>query len=59
MRPVADLINTPSIFSVIVAVLAGGSALQLLLNVVLLIVVGAAGLRTQRVIWQRRSSART
>jgi uncharacterized hydrophobic protein (TIGR00271 family) len=103
VRPVADLINTPSIFSVIVAVLAGlvgvvsltearanaligvfisvttipaaasvgvsiaysswreagGSALQLLLNVVLLIVVGAAGLRTQRVIWQRRSSVRT
>jgi uncharacterized hydrophobic protein (TIGR00271 family) len=95
-RPVADLINTPNIFSVIVAVLAGlvgvvsltesranaligvfisvttipaaasigisiaysswheagGSALQLLLNVVLLIVVGAAGLRTQRAIWR-------
>ena len=88
MRPVADLIDAPNIFSVIVAVLAGlvgvvsltearanaligvfisvttipaaasagvsiaysswseagGSALQLLLNVVLLIVVGAAGL---------------
>jgi uncharacterized hydrophobic protein (TIGR00271 family) len=100
MRPVADLINTPNIFSVIVAVLAGlvgvvsltesranaligvfisvttipaaadvgvsiaystwheagGSALQLLLNVVLLIVVGAAGLRTQLMIWRRRSS---
>ena len=99
VRPVADLINTPNIFSVIVAVLAGmvgvvsltearanaligvfisvttipaaasvgvsiaysswsearGSLLQLLLNVVLLIVVGAAGLRTQRAIW--RSSA--
>jgi uncharacterized hydrophobic protein (TIGR00271 family) len=95
VRPVADLINTPDIFSVIVAVLAGlvgvvsltearanaligvfisvttipaaasvgvsiaysswgearGSLLQLLLNVVLLIVVGAAGLRTQRAIW--------
>jgi uncharacterized hydrophobic protein (TIGR00271 family) len=95
VRPVADLINTPNIFSVIVAVLAGlvgvvsltearanaligvfisvttipaaasvgvsiaysswseagGSVLQLLLNVVLLIVVGAAGLRTQRAIW--------
>lgn len=101
VRPVADLINTPNIFSVIVAVLAGlvgvvsltearanaligvfisvttipaaasvgvslaysswgearGSLLQLLLNVVLLIVVGAAGLRTQRAIWRRRSSA--
>jgi uncharacterized hydrophobic protein (TIGR00271 family) len=98
VRPVADLINTPNIFSVIVAVLAGlvgvvsltesranaligvfisvttipaaasigisiaysswrearGSALQLLLNVVLLIVVGAAGLRAQRAIWRRR-----
>jgi len=99
VRPVADLINTPNIFSVIVAVLAGlvgvvsltesranaligvfisvttipaaasigvsiaysswseagGSVLQLLLNVVLLIVVGAAGLRAQRAIWRRRS----
>jgi len=98
VRPVADLINTPNIFSVIVAVLAGlvgvvsltesradaligvlisvttvpaaasvgvsiayaswgeagGSVEQLLLNVVLLIVVGAAGLRTQRAIWRRR-----
>jgi uncharacterized hydrophobic protein (TIGR00271 family) len=95
VRPVADLINSPNVFSVIVAVLAGlvgvvsltearanaligvfisvttipaaasaglsiaysswtearGSVFQLLLNVVLLIVVGAAGLRTQRVIW--------
>jgi hypothetical protein len=33
---------------------AGGSALQLLLNVVLLIVVGAAGLSAQRVLWARR-----
>jgi uncharacterized hydrophobic protein (TIGR00271 family) len=100
VRPVADLINTPNIFSVIVAVLAGmvgvvsltearanaligvfisvttipaaasvgvsiaysswgearGSVFQLLLNVVLLIVVGAAGLRIQRAIWRRRSS---
>jgi uncharacterized hydrophobic protein (TIGR00271 family) len=99
VRPVADLINTPNVFSVIVAVLAGlvgvisltearanaligvfisvttipaaasvgvsiaysswseagGSVLQLLLNVVLLIVVGAAGLRLQRAIWRRRS----
>ena len=31
---------------------AGGSALQLLLNVVLLIVVGAGGLSTQRAIWR-------
>ena len=99
VRPVADLINTPNIFSVIVAMLAGlvgvvsltearanaligvfisvttipaaasvgisiaylswseagGSMLQLLLNVVLLIVVGAAGLRTQRAIWRWRA----
>ena len=99
VRPVADLINTPNIFSVIVAVLAGlvgvvsltearanaligvfisvttipaaasvgisiaysswrearGSAFQLLLNVVLLIVVGAVGLRTQRAIWRHSS----
>jgi len=98
VKPVADLINTPNIFSVIVAVLAGvvgvvsltqaranaligvfisvttipaaasvgisiaysswreagGSMLQLLLNVVLLIAVGAAGLRAQRAIWHRR-----
>jgi uncharacterized hydrophobic protein (TIGR00271 family) len=98
VRPVADLINTPNIFSVIVAVLAGlvgvvsltearanaligvfisvttipaaasvgvslaysswgearGSVLQLLLNVILLIAVGAAGLRAQRAIWRRR-----
>jgi uncharacterized hydrophobic protein (TIGR00271 family) len=98
-RPVSDLINTPNIFSVIVAILAGivgvvsltesranaligvfisvttipaaadlgvsiaysswsearGSALQLLLNVALLILVGAAGLRTQRAIWRRRA----
>jgi len=98
-RPVADLINSPDIFSVIVAVLAGlvgvvsltearanaligvfisvttipaaaaigvslaysdwsdarGSVFQLLLNVVLLIAVGAAGLRAQRTIWRRHS----
>jgi uncharacterized membrane protein len=92
VRPVAELINTPNVFSVIVAVLAGvvgvvsltesranaligvfisvttipaaasvglsiaysswseagGSMLQLLLNVILLIVVGAAGLSSQR-----------
>jgi uncharacterized membrane protein len=34
---------------------AGGSALQLLLNVVLLIAVGAAGLSAQRNIWRRRA----
>jgi len=34
---------------------AGGSTLQLLLNVALLIVVGAAGLTTQRAIWRRSS----
>ncbi len=98
VRPVADLINTPNVFSVIVAILAGlvgvisltesranaligvfisvttipaaasvgvsvayaswseawGSLLQLLLNVVLLTVVGAGGLSTQRMIWRRR-----
>jgi uncharacterized hydrophobic protein (TIGR00271 family) len=98
IRPVSDLINTPNVFSVVVAVLAGivgvvsltesranaligvfisvttvpaaadigvslafgswheagGSALQLLLNVVLLIAVGAAGLNAQRAIWRRR-----
>ncbi len=31
-----------------------GSLMQLLLNVVLLIVVGAAGLSAQRQIWRRR-----
>ena len=99
VRPVAELINSPDIYSVIVAVLAGlvgvvsltesranaligvfisvttipaaasiglslafanwhdarGSVAQLLLNVVLLIVVGAAGLSTQRFIWSRMS----
>ena len=32
---------------------AGGSTVQLLLNVILLIVVGAAGLSTQRAVWRR------
>jgi len=102
-RPVANLINSPDVFSVIVAVLAGlvgvvsltesrinaligvfisvttipaaasvglsiaysdwseagGSALQLLLNVVLLIAVGAAGLSAQRRIWRRHSAVPT
>lgn len=97
VRPVADLINTPNVFSVVVAILAGlvgvisltesranaligvfisvttipaaasigvsvayaswseawGSLEQLLLNVVLLTVVGAGGLSTQRIIWRR------
>lgn len=100
VRPVAELINSPNVYSVIVAVLAGlvgvvsltesranaligvfisvttipaaasiglslafvnwhdarGSIAQLLLNVVLLIAVGAAGLSAQRFIWRRRSS---
>jgi uncharacterized hydrophobic protein (TIGR00271 family) len=99
IRPVSDLINSPNVFSVIVAVVAGivgvvsltesqanaligvfisvttipaaadmglsaaygswpearGSTFQLLLNVVLLIAVGAAGLRLQRSIWRRRT----
>jgi uncharacterized hydrophobic protein (TIGR00271 family) len=97
VRPVSDLINSPNLFSVVVAVVAGlvgvvsltlsqaraltgvfisvttipaaadiavsvafgrwreasGSAVQLLLNVLLLIVVGAAALRWQRLIWRR------
>jgi uncharacterized hydrophobic protein (TIGR00271 family) len=36
---------------------ARGSALQLLLNVTVLIVIGALGLRLQRIIWRRRSPA--
>ena len=100
VRPVADFINTPDVYSLVVAVLAGivgvvsltqaranaligvfisvttipaaasigvsiafsswaearGSALQLLLNVVVLIVVGAAGLTTQRRIWHWHTS---
>lgn len=99
-RPVSNLINTPNIYSVIVAILAGlvgvvsltearanaligvfisvttipaaadvgvslafsswrearGSALQLLLNIAVLIAVGAAGLITQRMIWRRRTA---
>jgi uncharacterized hydrophobic protein (TIGR00271 family) len=97
VRPVSNFINSPNLFSVIVAVLAGlagvvsltlakagpligvfisvttipaaadvgvslafrgfrearGSAIQLLLNVGVLIVVGALGLRVQRLIWTR------
>jgi len=97
VRPVSDLINSPNLFSVVVAVVAGlvgvvsltlarastligvfisvttipaaadiavsiayggwrearGSTLQLLLNVGLLIIVGALGLRVQRLIWRR------
>jgi uncharacterized hydrophobic protein (TIGR00271 family) len=99
LRPVSDLINSPDLFSVVIAVLAGivgvvsltesrasaligvfisvttipaaaavgvsvafglwreagGSALQLLLNAGLLIVVGALALRLQRWIWRDRS----
>ncbi len=97
VRPVATFINSPDVFSVIVAVLAGvvgvvslteakastligvfisvttipaaasigisvayslwhdaaGSVLQLLLNVVVLVAVGYAGLTLQRKIWRR------
>ena len=97
IRPVSDLINSPNVFSVVVAFLAGivgvvsltearanaligvfisvttipaaadlglsisfgawrearGALFQLLLNVVILIVVGAIGLRVQRRIWGR------
>ena len=100
IRPVSHLIDSPNVFSVVVAVLAGivgvvsltearanaligvfisvttipaaadlglsiaygswdeaaGSAQQLLLNVVVLIVVGAAGLSAQRRIWRRRAA---
>jgi uncharacterized hydrophobic protein (TIGR00271 family) len=98
VRPVSSLINSPNLFSVVIAVLAGivgvvsltesranaligvfisvttvpaasdmglsaayaswsevrGSTFQLLLNVVLLIAVGAGGLRLQRSIWHSR-----
>jgi len=98
LRPVSDLINSPDMFSVIIAVAAGiigvvsltearagaligvfisvttipaaadiglsvafqswraarGSTFQLLLNVVLLILVGAAALRSQRLLWRDR-----
>jgi len=97
VRPVSDLINSPNLFSVVVAVVAAlvgvvsvtmsrtstligvfvsvttipaaadiavsiayqswrearGSAVQLLLNVGLLIIVGALALRAQRLIWRR------
>jgi uncharacterized hydrophobic protein (TIGR00271 family) len=100
VRPVSSLINTPDLFSVVVATLAGivgvvslvearagaligvfisvttipaaadigvstafqdwdearGSTIQLLLNVVILIVVGAVGLKMQRRWWQRVAS---
>jgi uncharacterized hydrophobic protein (TIGR00271 family) len=36
---------------------ARGSAFQLLLNVAVLIAIGAAGLRLQRIIWRRRTHA--
>jgi uncharacterized hydrophobic protein (TIGR00271 family) len=102
VRPVSDLINSPNVFSVIVALLAGvvgvvsltesranaligvfisvttipaasdmglsvaygswtearGSTFQLLLNVVVLVAVGALGLGLQRSIW-RGWTART
>jgi len=97
VRPVSDLINSPNLFSVVVAVVAAlvgvvsltlarastligvfisvttipaaadiavsiayggwrearGSTVQLLLNVGLLIIAGALGLRGQRLIWRR------
>jgi uncharacterized hydrophobic protein (TIGR00271 family) len=100
VRPVSDLINSPNLFSVVVAVVAAlvgvvsltlarsstligvfisvttipaaadiavsiayggwrearGSTVQLLLNVGLLIIVGALGLRGQRLIWRRWAS---
>jgi uncharacterized hydrophobic protein (TIGR00271 family) len=100
LRPVSDLINSPNVFSVIVAVLAGivgvvsltesranaligvfisvttipaasdmglsaaygswtearGSTFQLLLNVVLLVGVGAFGLRVVRSFWRHRTA---
>jgi uncharacterized hydrophobic protein (TIGR00271 family) len=99
VRPVSDLINSPDLFSVIVAVLAGivgvvsltearagaligvfisvttipaaadlglslaftswsaagGAVAQLLLNVVVLIAVGAVALRLQRSFWRARA----
>jgi uncharacterized hydrophobic protein (TIGR00271 family) len=101
VRPVAALISSPDVFSVVVAILAGivgvvsltesragaligvfisvttipaaaniglsiaygdwakaeGSIYQLLLNVVVLIVVGALAMRLQRRIWRSRSPA--
>lgn len=102
LRPVSDLINSPNLFSVVVAVVAGivgvisltlsktgaligvfisittipaaadvgvsmafsswseagGSAAQLALNAGLLIVVGALGLRAQRLIWRHWAQRR-
>jgi uncharacterized hydrophobic protein (TIGR00271 family) len=99
VRPVSDLINSPNLFSVVVAIVAGlvgvvsvtlaktgaligvfisvttipaaadiavsvafgswpeagGSVLQLLLNVGVLIIVGAAAVRGQRLLWRRWS----
>jgi uncharacterized hydrophobic protein (TIGR00271 family) len=101
VRPVSDFINSPDLFSVVIAVVAGiigvvsltearagaligvfisvttipaaadiglsvafqswraarGSTFQLLLNVVLLILVGALALRIQRVLWRDRGRA--
>jgi uncharacterized hydrophobic protein (TIGR00271 family) len=103
VRPVSDFINSPNLFSIVVAVLAGvvgvvsltearanaligvfisvttvpaaadiglsaaygswpqvgGSTAQLLVNVVLLIAVGAGGLSLQRYIWRGRAHAST
>jgi len=100
-RPVSDLINSPNLYSVVVASLAGiagvvalslsrtgtlvgvfisvttipaaadigvsaafggwrearGSVLQLILNVGLLIIVGALSLRVQRFIWRNWSAS--
>ncbi len=100
VRPAADFINTPDVYSLVVAVLAGmagvvsltqaranaligvfisvttipaaasigvsiafsswgearGSALQLLLNVAVLIMAGAGGLTAQRRIWHSHTS---
>ena len=100
VRPVSDLINSPDLFSVVIAVVAGiigvvsltearagaligvfisvttipaaadiglsvafqswraarGSTFQLLLNVVLLILIGAVALRVQRLVWRDRGS---
>src|SRR5271165_1592940 len=102
VRPVSDLINSPNLYSVVVAVVAGivgvvsltlaragaligvfisittipaaadiavsvafgswkearGSTVQLLLNVGLLIIVGALALRGQRLIWRRWARSR-
>ena len=101
VRPVSALIDSPNLFSLVVAVLAGivgvvsltearagaligvfisvttipaaadlglslaysswsqarGSAYQLVLNVTVLMVVGALVLRLQRIIWRRRGSS--